>query len=79
MFSGRSVNGSQDNWDASTLTYTDGDNSVTVKGVTAEQVALKFGDDGSEQFATLSSSGAFAEFTSQKIFEEEGKGILANI
>jgi len=58
------------NWDADSLTYSDGGNSVTVKGVTAEQVTLKFGDDGSAQFTSLSDMGAFDAFTSRKIFEE---------
>ena len=69
--------GSLDNWDASTLTYTDGTGSVKVSGVTADRVSLKFGDDGSEQFASLAVQGAFADFSSEKIFEEQGKGILA--
>ena len=69
--------GSMEKWNASTLTYKDGDNSVTVSGVAAENITLKFGDDGSEQFAALSDMGAFDRFTSQKIFEESGKGILA--
>ena len=58
------------------LFYTDGDNSVTVKGVTS--VTLKFGGVGEDaaMFATLSEAGAFKEFTSQKIFEEN-KGLLA--
>ncbi len=46
-------------------------------GVTADKVALKFGDDGSEKFATLTGLGAFADVTSEKVFEEKGKGILA--
>ena len=69
------ASGDESKWNAETLTYTDGDNSVTVKGVAS--VTLKFGDDGSEQYAKLASAGAFAEFTSQKIFEESGKGLLA--
>ena len=63
-------------WNADTLTYADGENSVKVSGVTADKVSLKFGNDGSEQYGTLSASGAFAENTSEKIFEEN-KGILA--
>ena len=62
---------------SSQLSYTDGDNSIKVSGVAAEKITLKFGDDGSEQYATLTSAGAFVEFTSQKIFEESGKGLLA--
>ena len=51
------------------MTYTDGENSVTVVGVTAEQVTLKFGDDGSERFAAQANMGAFLDATSRKIFE----------
>ena len=69
--------GDEENWDASTLTYTNGENSVKVTGVAADAVTLKFGDDGSEQFTTLQQSGAFEEFTSQKIFEDQNKGMLA--
>ncbi len=67
------VSGSLDNWNASTLTYTDGDNSVTVKGVTS--VELKFGENSPSdvaQFALLFDMGAFDAFTSQRIFEESG-------
>ena len=71
------ASGDESKWNAGTLTYTDGENSVTVKGVAS--VTLKFGNDGSEQYAALASAGAFAEFTSQKIFEESGKGILASL
>ena len=70
------TSGSMENWDKTTLTYTDGDNNVKVSGVTADKITLKFGDDGSEPYATLSEAGAFKEFTSQKIFEES-KGMLA--
>ena len=66
------ASGDESHWDAGTLTYTDGDNSVKVKGVAAEQITLKFGDDGSERYAALASAGAFADFTSQKICEESG-------
>ena len=69
--------GSLDNWDASTLTYADGTNSVKVFGVTADKVSLKFGNDGSEQYAALSGQGTFMEHSSEKIFEAQGKGILA--
>ena len=71
--------GSLDNWDEATLTYTDGDNSVKVSGVTADKVTLKFGDDGSTQFASLTSMGAFFDATTERIFEESGKGILASL
>ena len=63
-------------WDEESKSYTDGTNRVTVTGVTS--VALKFGGVGDDaaMFATLSEAGAFKEFTSQKIFEEN-KGLLA--
>ena len=71
------AHGSMDNWNADSLTYTDGENSVSVKGVAS--VSLKFGEDSpadAAQFATLSGMGAFADFTSRKVFEES-KGVLA--
>ena len=73
------ASGSLDNWDEATLTYTDGENIVKVSGVTAEKVTLKFGDDGSAQFASLTNMGAFLDATSERIFEESGKGILASL
>ena len=68
------ASGSMENWNPSMLTYKDGANIVTVTGVTS--VDLKFGNDGSRQYTPLVSAGAFAEFTSQRIFEEN-KGLLA--
>jgi autotransporter passenger strand-loop-strand repeat protein len=71
------ASGDKTKWDADTLTYSDGDNRVKVSGVTAEQVTLRFGNDGSDQFAALSGMGAFFDSTSERIFEESGKGMLA--
>ena len=71
------ASGAESNWNAETLTYTDGENSVTVSGVTADRITLKFGDDGSDQLASLSGIGAFDAFTSRKVFEEAGTGLLA--
>ena len=71
--------GSDANWNAATLTYTDGGNSVVVSGVTADQVTLKFGDDKSETFAKLSALGAFADLTSENIFEAKDVGIIASL
>ena len=71
------ASGDVSNWDEASLAYTDGDNFVQVLGVTSDRITLKFGDDGSAQFDTLTDLGAFAECTSEKIFEEEGKGMLA--
>ena len=68
-------------WDNVSESYTDGTNSVKVLGVS--DVTLKFGKGATQedeaQFATLSSIGAFADFTSERIFEESGKGILASL
>ena len=73
------ASGSEANWNAETLTYTDGANSVKVSGVAADKITLKFGDDGFEQFATLSGIGAFFDATTECIFEESGRGILASV
>jgi len=73
------ASGDSTNWNPEMLTYSDGTNSVKVSGVTAEKVTLKFGDDGSAQFSTLTSMGAFFDATSERIFEEPGKGILASL
>ena len=67
--------GSDDNWNAETLTYTDGINSVTVSGVTADKVTLKFGAE--EGYDALASLGAFTDATSEKIFGDTTKGLLA--
>ncbi len=48
-------------------------------GGTADKITLRFGYDGSVQFATLSGMGAFFDATSERIFEENGKGILASL
>jgi Ca2+-binding RTX toxin-like protein len=74
QFAGGSVtlwfeNGSKNNWNASTLTYTDGGKSVTVSGVST--VTLKFGDVDSAV------AGAFLDAASEKIFEDKDSGMLA--
>ncbi len=61
--------GEMGNWNADTLTYTDGTNRVTVSGVT--DVTLRFGADASLP------AGAFDDFASEKIFEDKNKGMLA--
>ena len=60
--------GSEENWDADTLTYSDGINSVTVTGCTS--VTLKFGST-----AQLGVEGAFDSESTRKVFEE--KALLA--
>ena len=69
-------------WDVSTLTYTDGSNSVRVSGVAADKIALKFGNDGSEQYKNLAADGAFLESTAEAVFETEAaraQGVLASL
>ena len=73
------ASGGIENWNAETLTYTDGPDSVTVKGVTADKITLKFGDDGSSLFTEAELAGGFLEFTSHRIFEESGKGMLSSV
>ena len=70
------------NWDESTLTYTDGENSVTVSGVSADKIELRFAYNDDETFTLfkkLFNAAAFDEFSSRKIFDEEQTGYLANI
>ena len=68
------ADGDQSKWDASTLTYADGANSVKVSGVS--DVTLKFGDDGSPQYQDLLAAGAFADSASDNIFTDKNKGML---
>ena len=69
--------GSESNWNADTLTYTNGANSVKVSGVSADNVTLIFGDNGSLRYDELSASGSFDDAASEKIFEDKNKGMLA--
>ena len=62
--------GSQNNWNSTTLTYSDGVNIVKVSG--CSDVELKFGGDISALPA-----GAFLEAASENIFEDKNKGMLA--
>ena len=62
--------GSESNWDAALLTYTDGENCVTVRGVS--DVILTFGGD-----ISALPNGVFDDAASEKIFEDKNKGTLA--
>ena len=77
------ASGDLENWNAETLTYSDGENSVTVSGVAADKITLKFGSgdtpEDAAQFASLSSIGAFDAFTSRRVFEESDQGLLADM
>ena len=68
--------GSPDNWDAATLTYADGNDSVRVTGGAADQVTLMFGQEDNP-YAVLSGQGVFAPSPSEKIFGDKDKGMLA--
>ena len=63
--------GSEDFWNAETLTYSDGVNKVTIKGVTADAVSLRFGD------VETAIAGAFENAASEKIYEDQDKALIA--
>ena len=73
--------GDESKWDAATLTYTDGTNTVAVSGVTADKVTLKFGDDGSEKYADMVALGAFMEQSTAGVFDldDPSKRVLASL
>ena len=73
------LSGSMENWNAETLTYSDGENSVTVSGVSADQVTLKFELGKSSLFGQLYNMGAFSESLTKKIFDDTDKGYLASL
>ena len=68
--------GSMNNWNERTLTYKNGNNTVTVKGINADQVYLLFGNED-DMFADFASAGAFDDFISEKIFEDADKNLIA--
>ena len=69
--------GSYANWNAETLTYIGGDNSVKVSGVSKDNIAIVFADAiGADTFTTFKNIGAFADAASEKIFEEKDSGML---
>ena len=56
--------------------------SVTVKNLTLADLTVHYGDDGSEQFAALTASGAFLGCSTESVFETESArtaGILASL
>ena len=69
--------GSMANWNAETLTYTDGNNSVTVQGVDNEHINFLFGNDVDEwqmeKYNTLVEMKAFADYASCKVYEDDAK------
>ena len=74
------ASGSLSNWDEASLTYTDGENSVQVSGVTADKITLKFGEG--EGYDALAAAGAFLESTAEAVYETEAmrtQGVLASL
>ena len=69
--------GSLANWNADTLTYRDGSNSVKVDGIKEAKIFLKFGNDGSDKYTEISAAGAFVDSASENIFEDQNKGFIA--
>ncbi|MBR2365457.1 MAG: AIDA repeat-containing protein [Lentisphaeria bacterium] len=65
------ANGVDANWNADTLTYSDGISSVTVTGITADKIEIVFESDSSLP------EGVFLDAASEKIFEDMDKGLLA--
>ena len=52
--------GSIDNWNAETMTYQDGSNSVIVTGVSVDNIILEFGNEGgTNRYDTYRTQGAF--------------------
>jgi hypothetical protein len=70
-------------WNTSTLTYTDGANSVKVSGVTLDKITLNFGGETDPAaFNALAASGAFLGSTTEAVFESGSartQGILASL
>ena len=75
------ADGDLSKWDAAMLTYTDGGNFVTVSGVGADRVTLKFGDDASPAYADMVALGAFMEQSTAGVFDidDPGKRVLASL
>ena len=55
-------------WDETTLTFTAEGGSVQVTGVSAENITLKFGNDGTETYTVLNSEHAFSADSHDTIF-----------
>ena len=69
--------GSEENWNADTLTYTDGTNKIKVSGVSAANITLEFGNNSSLRYDELAAAGCFDDAASEKIFADKNKGMLA--
>ncbi|MBO4513785.1 MAG: AIDA repeat-containing protein [Victivallales bacterium] len=69
--------GDEAKWNAETLTYTDGNNTVQVSGVSSDDILLRFGNDGSNEYSRLMANGAFSLNSSERVFEDKNNVILA--
>lgn len=70
------------NWNSETLTYTDGENSVKVSGVSADRIELVFAYTDKESFSLfgkLLDAAAFEAFSSRTVFDTEPAGYLASV
>ena len=59
-----------------------GSSVVMVQGFSLADITVKYGDDGSDEFAALSASGAFLGSTADSVFETQAmrsRGILASL
>ncbi len=72
------ADGSESHWNQDTMTYSDGTNRVKVTNITADKVTLKFGENDSIQFDTLTDLGVFKEISSDKIFEVKNENIIVD-
>ena len=64
------------------FTNATGSSIVMVQGITLADLTVKYGDDGSDEFAALSASGAFLGSTADSVFETQemrSQGILASL
>ena len=56
--------------------------SVTVRDAVLADLTVRFGDDGSDQFAKLADAGAFLGSTMKSVFETQDartNGVLASL
>ena len=64
------------------FTNATGSSIVMVQGLGLADITVKYGDDGSDEFAALSSAGAFLGSTADSVFETQemrSQGILASL
>jgi len=75
------MEGDFDHWNSETMTYTEGENSVTVSGVSTDRIELVFAFYDTQSYAVfdkLIQAGSFDAFSSRTVFDVEPAGYLAN-